>query len=78
MKFKITMKDPDGFYQSILDASKARADSVQGIDADERQIIRENHLEKLREICGQWFEYDEYLTIEIDTESKTAKVVPVP
>lgn len=30
---------------------------------------------KVEKILGKFLEYDEYLTIEIDTEKKTAKVL---
>lgn len=31
----------------------------------------------MKELCKKWFEYGEYLTVEIDTDAKTCTVVPV-
>jgi hypothetical protein len=76
MKFKITMKDPDGFGDSLQDAAKEMAEQVTGVDEEEREALIEYKQEKLSEICKKWFEYSEYLTVEIDTEAETCVVVP--
>lgn len=76
MKFKITMKDPDGVYDCIHDAAKEWAGQVTGVDEDEREGLVESKHEKLQEICKAWFEYGEYLTVEIDTETRTIAVKP--
>lgn len=75
MKFKITMKDPDGFYDSVQDAAQEWANQASGIDDDEREYLVKSKREKLREILGQWFEYSEYLVVEIDTDANTIAVV---
>jgi len=75
MKFKITMKDPDGFYDSVQDAAEEWANQVTGVDDDERENLVESKREKLGEILKQWFEYSEYLVVEIDTDANTIAVV---
>jgi len=75
MKFKITMKDPDGVPDSIQDAAKEMADQVTGVDEDEREGLIESKQEKLSDLCRKWFEYGEYLTVEVDTETQTITVV---
>ena len=30
---------------------------------------------KFKKLCEKWLEYDEYIRIEIDTETKTARVL---
>ena len=75
MKFKITMKDPDGVYECIEQAAKDWAKEANALPDEMEAIIQSRHM-KLREICGQWFEYGEYLTVEIDTDAKTITVCP--
>jgi len=79
MKFKVTLKDPDGVYESIEDAAKSAANEVAGVlelDDEDRASFVERKTEKLKKLCSKWFEYGEYLTVEIDTEAETCVVVP--
>lgn len=76
MKIKITMKDPDGFYESVSDEVGLECEKL-GLDNDETELIKESRVEKVKEIASKWFEYSEYITVEIDTEAKTCVVVPV-
>ena len=75
MKFRVTMKDPDTLYEAV---EEAVANSVKGLDLteEERDEVAEVRAEKVRDVCGSWFEYGEYLTVEIDTEQMTCEVVP--
>lgn len=75
MKFRVTMKDPDTLHDAITEAVKVEVNQLLD-DPDEREALQETREEKVREICKEWFEYDEYLTVEIDTEAGTATVVP--
>jgi len=75
MKFKVTMKDPDTLHDAIQEAAEKYAKAL-GLDADETEAIVEMRREKFSEACGHWFEYGEYLTVEIDTEQMTCEVVP--
>lgn len=74
MEIFITLKDPDGVYESLQGAA---VESVpEGItDKDEREMLTEARKEKLGELCKKWVEYGEYVTIAIDTEKLTARVV---
>jgi hypothetical protein len=74
MKFRITLKDPDGVHNSLDEES---ADSVQSMDLDEeeKEAIKAMRREKMSEFAGKWLEYGEYVTIEFDTEAGTATVV---
>lgn len=60
MKIQMTFKSPDVVYNSLRDA---------GIDPNEPPIEVEDLLET-------FIKYDEYVTIEFDTEQGTATVVP--
>lgn len=75
MIFKVTMKDTDVLYDAIDEAIDEELVSI-GLDEDEREVVKDVRGEKYRDIAGQWFEYGEYLTVEIDTEKETIRVVP--
>lgn len=38
--------------------------------------LSEEEKETAKEVCKKWIEYEEYVTIEVDTEKKTAIVLP--
>lgn len=74
MKFRVTMKDPDTLDDAIADAV---ADiSVPGLSDEEMEEVRMLRRGKISSLCSRWFEYGEYLTVEIDTEAETCTVVP--
>jgi hypothetical protein len=76
MKFVVSMKDPDVLENAIRDAVKSEMASVQGLDDEEREAASEVRREKVSELCARWFEYGEYLVVEIDTEAETITVCP--
>lgn len=75
MKFSVTMKDPDTLHDAITDAVDADVGKL-GLSEEEAERVCELRRDKIQEVCSQWFEYGEYLTVEIDTDSVTAIVVP--
>lgn len=74
MKFRVTMKDPDTLYDAIGEAVKAEVAKIEGLSPEDREDVLENRCASTRELCSQWFEYGEYLTVEIDTDAGTATV----
>lgn len=74
MKFKITLIDPDGVYESLEQAAELSMRDISGLCDTERRMLIETRREKLEEQCKQWIEHGEYVTIEIDTEENTAIV----
>lgn len=74
MKIKVTLKDPDGVYESIRDAVRESL-ANKDLDDDEIDLLIENRVEKVNDILKKWIEYGEYITIEFDTEEETAIVV---
>lgn len=73
-KLRITLKDPDGVHDAIEDfISKTRPDRLSD---DEWYDIKDIRREGLN--LKPWVEYQEYVTIEIDLEAKTAVVVARP
>ncbi len=91
MKFQVTFKTPDVEDNAITDAL---IQSANALDLPEEELeelnlrircgsedLPEELLEQRAELCtllGKWIRYSEYVTIEIDTEAKTATVVEVP
>ena len=74
MKFKITLKDPDGYYDGLQDAVKQSLAET-NLPEDEQDMLRDSRMEKLGELLDKWFEYGEYLTVEVDTEEESIKIV---
>lgn len=77
MKIKITMKDPDGFEDSLNDAVKESVAAIPGLSEIERESVAEKRKDEVREALRTWFRYSEYVTLEIDTDAKTARVCKV-
>lgn len=76
MKFRITMKDPDGVHESIVDAAKLTPAEVAAIPEFVDVVAAEAHRrEALTRAAHPWVEHGEYITIEIDTDARTAVVV---
>lgn len=76
MIFKVYMKDPDVLHDGI-DEALDKGFKASGSPYDEQEAIREIHHEKAAEVASKWFQYGEYLTVEIDTKKETIRVVPV-
>lgn len=77
MKIRIALKDPDGVYDSIADAARDSVDGMTFMDDDEKETFLEKRHGNLSNACRKFIEYGEYVTIEIDTETGTAEVIPV-
>lgn len=75
MKFTVTLKDPDGFSESVKDAVDESVDELDGLDDEEKDALREVRSEKTWEKLEQFVEHQEYVTIEFDTDAGTATVV---
>ena len=69
MKFRVTMRDRDALDEAILDALNAAPVP--------RTISYEEQDEKARLLCKKWFDCDETLTVEIDTDAGTIAVLEV-
>lgn len=74
MKLTVTLKDPDGFYESVLDAVKDSL-SGSGLDDDEMESAVETRMDKVWTKLSKFVEYKEYIDIEFDTDAGTARVV---
>jgi hypothetical protein len=77
MKFRITLKDPDGFYEGIDEATFASVKSHLGEDPDSdvEEAVSNVARQKIEDFIEKWVEYGEYVTLEFDTDTGTAVVV---
>lgn len=76
MKFRVTMKDPDTLLDSVNEAVMDDLKKVEGLNRVEIEAVADQRKEEFSDLCGAWFRYGEYLTVEIDTDAKTCVVVP--
>lgn len=74
MKFRITMKDPDGVYDGITEAVESSLVGLK-LTSDELKHLQELRQEEITDRLEKWFEYGEYLEVEIDLDAGTATVV---
>lgn len=76
MIFKVMMKDTDVLQEAVADAVDEKLRNSE-LPEDEQEAVRELRVEKALDVAGRWFEYGEYLTVEIDTDKETIRVVPL-
>jgi hypothetical protein len=62
MKIKLMMKDPD--YEILVDNI---------LDTD---ILDNDDVQNARDYLGKYLKWDEYLTVEFDTETHTYRICP--
>ncbi len=74
MKFIVTMKDPDALDIAIDDAIQDD-ESLLELAKDEQKAAIGVRKQRMRDVCKRWFEYGEYIRIEIDVEAGTATVL---
>jgi hypothetical protein len=73
MKFRITLKDPDGIYECVKEAVDQSRPAQ--LSDEEWESISES---RMREITNsKWIDCGDYVSIEIDTVANTAVVIPV-
>ena len=76
MKIVVQMKDPDTLDDAIKEAAE---ESIENTDLpkDEWRALAEIRAGKWRQLARTWWEYGEYLRVEIDTEAGTCTVLEV-
>lgn len=75
MIISVQFKNPDVAQDAIDDAFKHF--TVEGVtDPDELEALKEVRKEKAADVVFSWMKYQEYITVEFDTEARTATVVP--
>jgi hypothetical protein len=83
MKFRVDFKDPDALdiHQIANDALFADKDeewmeAFGNLNSVQRKEIIDETKESIREFINQWMQYQEYITVEFNMDTKTAMVVP--
>lgn len=71
------MKNPDAVSDAYDEAAAESVNQIEGISDDERASLLEGRQAAIQDACTPWVEYSEYITVEIDTDAKTAIVLPV-
>jgi hypothetical protein len=75
MKVKLFLKDPDGVYESVKDAVQETLPD--GLSEDEAEDLLKSRMADTHENLKKWVEWKEYVTVEIDTDTGEARVLPV-
>lgn len=75
MKIKLTFKDPDGVYESLRAAVEETIPD--GLTDEEQDELIDRRMEDAHDKMRKWIKYQEYVTVEIDSDAGTAVVVPV-
>ena len=75
MKIKVSLKDPDGFWDSVTDAVSAGVCAIPAISEREKEMMIENRRDAAFDALSAWVEYNECIEIEFDTDAKTATVL---
>lgn len=80
MKIQITFKDPDGVSDSIDTALKKFENEYKKLHGElpaDMKYLGDTKREEIEDSIKAFVEYSEYVTIEIDTEKNTARVLKV-
>lgn len=73
-KIQITFKDPDGVYDAIHECASRIMEEKQ-IPDELIEEASEKYSENIRDKIKPWVLYNEYLTVEIDLDSNTIRIV---
>lgn len=76
MKLQITMKTPDCVHYAIEEAKQQAREEVE--NEHDRETFDEEMagtFDSWKELCEKWFRYGEELTLEIDTDEETIRVL---
>lgn len=77
MKIRLTLKDPDGVYDSISEfLENNTSEEEQKLPEDELETMLYNRRNQVDDACGKWIEFGEYVTVEVDMATGLAVVVP--
>jgi len=83
MKLYIHMKTPDALDDAVIEYAEDKLKSkdpnmIAAIcDEEDFAFAIEDAKDEVKKILSKWFKYNEYATIEVDTDTKTAIVKEV-
>jgi len=75
MKFRVTLDDAQGFEDALATAV-FRGTWAAEDDNDQDTMVSARTI-KIKSFLHRWVDSDRYLTVEFDTETGTAAVVPL-
>lgn len=85
MKFQVTFKTPDALDEGVEAALtswysrlKAEAEAIESLESftgEDLECVKDRVREKMLDSASKWIEWGEYITIELDTEADTCKVI---
>lgn len=79
MKLKVQFKDPDTFSDSLSDATYSLKNQLMEelkISEEAAEIEAEQRMSNVDKLASKFIEWGEYITVEFDDETMTAKVLP--
>lgn len=79
MKLYVTFKDPDQLGEALEDKRRAIAAKLQKeLDLSEAgaQTEAEERVKVFDKLVSKYFDWGEYITVELDSETQTIRVVP--
>lgn len=73
MKIRVTLKDPDGFDEGVVNAVREHllANGVHRATDDQKQEVEDD----INDFLQKWVTFREYVTLEFDTDTGTATVM---
>lgn len=77
MKVSIQFKNPDAVANAIREAVEREVEVINGLKGSERELIIDERCTEVDALLEKWIEWSEYVTVEFDTEAKTACVKEV-
>lgn len=80
MKLRITFKDPDALYncikEQVVDAlPEDEREEYDRMNVREQNMFIMDRVEDAQDAAREWLSFGEYVTIEVDTEERTCRVV---
>ena len=77
MKFRITFKDPDGFWDGVEDAVSKSLSGNTFFSEKEAEATYDARRGTIQDAIRKYVAFEEYITVEFDTTAGTATVVPL-
>ena len=78
MKILIYLKDPDAVSDALDEAVRNSILPLMGVlSKEELDQLAETRMDEIGNKIEKWVKYGEYITVEIDTDLRTARVVEV-
>ena len=77
MKFKVTFKNQDGFWDSVEDAVEESLSGNTFFSEKEAAATYDARRDIIQDVIRKYVAFEECITIEFDTTAGTATVVPL-